>query len=79
MISERRGASSLHITFFTQEEWALAGKLGFLQRIGQQFHWRNRGYASFEDFLAALSSRKRKAHPRKSVSRRSTPASRSNG
>jgi uncharacterized protein len=59
-ISERRGVSSLHLTFLSHEEWALAGKLGFLQRMDQQFHWRNRGYESFNDFLAALSARKRK-------------------
>ncbi|MGB6660630.1 MAG: GNAT family N-acetyltransferase, partial [Xanthobacteraceae bacterium] len=35
-------------------------ELGFLQRNDQQFHWQNAGYASFDDFLAALSSRKRK-------------------
>ena len=34
---------------------------GFLQRIGQQFHWANDGYRDFDDFLAALNSRKRKA------------------
>ena len=54
------GASSLHITFATQEEWALAGGLGFLQRTGQQFHWQNDGYRDFDDFIARLSSAKRK-------------------
>ena len=54
------GVSSLHITFMTRGEWELAGRLGYLQRTDQQFHWLNQGYASFEDFLAALSSRKRK-------------------
>ena len=53
-------ASSLHITFPTHEEWRLAGEMGFLQRTDQQFHWENRGYASFDDFLSALSSSKRK-------------------
>ena len=60
-LTERYSASSLHFTFLTQEEWELAGKLGFLKRIDQQFHWRNEGHAGFDDFLAALSSRKRKA------------------
>lgn len=54
------GVSSLHITFMTRAEWDLAGRLGYLQRTDQQFHWPNRGYESFADFLAALSSRKRK-------------------
>jgi len=60
-ITERLDLSSLHITFLTRAEWELAGKLGFLQRTDQQFHWQNNGYQCFEDFLAALSSRKRKA------------------
>jgi predicted N-acyltransferase len=53
-------ASSLHITFLTEEEWKLAGSLGFLRRTDQQFHWENQGYDSFEQFLNALSSSKRK-------------------
>jgi predicted N-acyltransferase len=60
-LTERLRASSLHITFPTREEWELAGELGFLQRNDQQFHWRNEGYRSFEDFLSALASRKRKS------------------
>jgi hypothetical protein len=59
-LAERLDASSAHITFLTRDEWELAGELGYLQRNDQQFHWRNEGYGSFEDFLAALSSRKRK-------------------
>ncbi len=54
------GASSLHVTFPTEAEWTLAGELGFLQRTGQQFHWTNDGYRDFDDFLARLSSAKRK-------------------
>ena len=53
-------ASSLHITFLTREEWQAAGKAGYLQRTGQQFHWENRGYSSFDQFLGELSSAKRK-------------------
>ena len=55
------GVSSLHITFLTRAEWELAGRQGFLKRTDQQFHWRNENYGSFEDFLGALTSRKRKA------------------
>ena len=54
------GASSLHITFPTRAEWDMAGEAGYLQRTGQQFHWDNRGYGSFDDFLGELSSAKRK-------------------
>ena len=53
-------ASSLHITFLTEEEWNAAGAAGYLRRTDQQFHWENRGYASFDAFLAQLSSSKRK-------------------
>jgi predicted N-acyltransferase len=52
--------SSLHMTFCTGDEAGVAGKAGLLTRIGQQFHWVNAGYKTFDDFLMALSSRKRK-------------------
>jgi len=54
------GASSLHITFMTEDEWSAAGAVGYLRRNDQQFHWENRDYKSFDDFLAELSSSKRK-------------------
>jgi predicted N-acyltransferase len=53
--------SSVHITFMTETEWQIAGRKGFLQRTDQQFHWANAGYKTFDDFLEALASRKRKA------------------
>ena len=53
-------ASSLHITFLTQDEWSAAGELGYLQRTDQQFHWLNQGYETFDQFLGELSSAKRK-------------------
>ncbi|MGE3302496.1 MAG: GNAT family N-acetyltransferase [Hyphomonadaceae bacterium] len=53
-------ASSIHFTFLTQPEAARLGDLGFLTRTGVQFHWENAGYATFQDFLASLSSIKRK-------------------
>ncbi len=53
-------ASSLHITFLTEEEWRAAGAAGYLLRTDQQFHWENRGYTNFDQFLAELSSSKRK-------------------
>lgn len=52
--------SSLHFTFLPKAQWERAGKLGMLQRMDTQFHWENAGYASFDAFLAALSSKKRK-------------------
>jgi uncharacterized protein len=59
-VAGKIGASSVHITFLTHDEWQRAGPLGLLQRTGQQFHWHNRGYATFDDFLGQLASRKRK-------------------
>ncbi len=59
-LARRHKVSSLHVTFPTPAEWERLGDAGFLQRIGQQFHWQNEGYASFDDFLEALNSRKRK-------------------
>jgi len=53
-------ASSVHVTFMTAPEWRLLAARGFLPRTDHQFHWHNAGYASFEDFLSALTSRKRK-------------------
>ncbi len=52
--------SSVHATFCTRGDWEALGRAGWLQRMGTQFHWENAGYATFDDFLAALSSRKRK-------------------
>ncbi len=57
----RQGASSLHLTFLPYDAWQRLGKIGFLQRTDQQFHWVNDGYSSFDDFLDSLTSRKRKA------------------
>jgi predicted N-acyltransferase len=54
-------ASSVHVTFAHESEAKFLGACGFLQRNDQQFHWRNQGYASFEDFLSSLNSRHRKA------------------
>ena len=54
------GLSSVHVTFCTEPEWQALGQGGWLQRLGMQFHWENEGYASFEDFLGVLASRKRK-------------------
>ena len=58
---ENSGVSSLHVTFATRAESDLLEQVGFLTRLGVQYHWSNTGYGSFDDFLAALNSRKRKA------------------
>jgi predicted N-acyltransferase len=54
-------ASSVHVTFAREAEWKYLAVHGFLQRNDQQFHWHNRNYGSFDDFLATLNSRHRKA------------------
>ena len=59
-LAQRAGASSVHATFATAEAAARLKTLGYMTRVGMQYHWFNRGYASFEDFLADLSSQKRK-------------------
>jgi predicted N-acyltransferase len=59
-LGRKLGVSSVHVTFPQREQFELLGASGFLQRIGRQFHWENRGYGSFDDFLASLNSRKRK-------------------
>ena len=59
-LTARIGASSAHITFMRPEEWNTARDAGLLARTDRQFHWFNRGYNSFDAFLDALSSRKRK-------------------
>ncbi|MEO5773610.1 MAG: GNAT family N-acetyltransferase [Sphingomicrobium sp.] len=57
----QNGLSSAHITFIDEVGAAQCERRGWLTRFGNQYHWHNRGYASFDDFLAALNSRKRKA------------------
>jgi uncharacterized protein len=60
LVSQRR-ISSLHVNFPDPADAAALSEAGFLRRIGQQFHWNNNGYRDFDDYLAALNSRKRKA------------------
>ncbi len=57
----RHGASSAHATFLPEEDARKLAEMGYLLRRDQQFHWHNDGYDTYEDFLAALASRKRKA------------------
>jgi uncharacterized protein len=59
-LTERLGVSSLHVNFPTEDDWTAMGAAGLLQRQDMQYVWRNDGYATFDDFLAALSSSRRK-------------------
>ena len=52
--------SSVHVTFCSEDDWTALAEAGWLQRLGTQFHWENAGFATFDDFLGAMSSRKRK-------------------
>jgi len=60
-VVDQNGLSSAHATFAAPDQVPLFEAAGWLIREGVQFHWRNNGYASFDDFLAELASRKRKA------------------
>ncbi|UCZ86834.1 GNAT family N-acetyltransferase [Pseudomonas sp. L5B5] len=58
---EIEGLSSAHVNFTDEfSDQALEQQSGWLLRLGCQFHWHNRGYRDFQDFLDTLSSRKRK-------------------
>ena len=59
-VAERNRLSSLHLTFCTGQDSEHGAQMGLMPRASQQFHWENRGYRSFDDFLGNLSSRKRK-------------------
>jgi len=59
-VIEANSLSSAHATFLTPEDRARFAAAGWLMRSGEQFHWFNDGYQGFDDFLAALSSSRRK-------------------
>jgi len=59
-LAQRAGASSVHATFADVELCNQLKPLGYLTRVGLQYHWFNHDYATFDDFLADLSSQKRK-------------------
>ncbi len=58
---KRHEVSSAHVNFVDPDQAATLERLGFMIRHGHQFHWHNRGYDSFDDFLGDLASRKRKS------------------
>jgi uncharacterized protein len=58
-VAERIGASSCHVLFPEPAQCAAFEAEGYLPRHGLQFHWRNPGYRSFEDFLARFNSKRR--------------------
>ncbi len=60
-VTDQHGLSSAHATFLAPDQVPLFEQAGWLIREGTQFHWANQNYATFDDFLGALASRKRKA------------------
>ena len=60
-VARRRNASSIHATFCAPADIEAFRAAGYLIRAGFQYHWENRGYESFDAFLATLSHGKRKA------------------
>ncbi|MER2534575.1 MAG: GNAT family N-acetyltransferase [Rhizobiaceae bacterium] len=60
-LTDRLGVSSAHVTFTRDDDMAALTEAGFLPRTDKQFHFFNEGYATYDDFLATLASRKRKA------------------
>jgi hypothetical protein len=60
-LASRHRVSGLHLTFLSRDEQRLTNEMGLMARNGIQYHWHNRGYGCFDDFLATLMSRKRKA------------------
>ncbi|TNE37429.1 MAG: N-acetyltransferase [Alphaproteobacteria bacterium] len=58
--ADQLGVSSAHLTFVDPAQAERLAAAGLMHRTDQQFHWENKGYACFEDFLASLASRKRK-------------------
>ncbi len=60
LLCDRSRIATVGVNFPTAEEWTFLGSRGLLQRQNQQYHWLNVGYCGFDDFLAALSSGRRK-------------------
>jgi predicted N-acyltransferase len=58
-VCEQNGLSSIHVNFCRPDEVEALRALGFLERVGLQYHWENHGYASFEDYLGAFRSKRR--------------------
>lgn len=59
-VAQSAKASSVHVTFASEDQCARLTSAGYMTRVGVQYHWFNRGYGAFSDFLADLSAQKRK-------------------
>lgn len=60
-LGEKLGASGVHILFPVDHEANAAASKGLILRTGCQYHWENQNYRDFEDFLAAMTSKRRKS------------------
>ncbi|MBB6411139.1 GNAT family N-acetyltransferase [Mesorhizobium sangaii] len=60
-VTQKLGVSSAHVTFAQESDVDVLEAAGFLHRTDQQFHFFNEGFSTYDDFLATLASRKRKA------------------
>lgn len=58
-ICRENGLSSVHVNFCREDEVRALESLGFLERLGMQYHWENHGYGEFEDYLGAFRSKRR--------------------
>ncbi len=59
-IGQEKQLSSIHFLFLTDEERIVLEENGFITRISTQFHWHNRDYQNFDQYLADLKSARRK-------------------
>lgn len=59
-LTKSQNLSSFHSLFLTQDQYQQLGNHGLLQRHSSQFHWQNKDYQTFDDFLSAMNSKKRK-------------------
>jgi predicted N-acyltransferase len=55
------GLSSVHINFCVEDEADICSRAGYIERLGYQYHWRNSGFATFDDYLAQLKHKRRAA------------------
>ncbi len=55
------GLSSVHVNFCSEDEADALKELGYLERLGYQYHWQNSGFHTFDDYLAQLKSKRRYA------------------
>jgi predicted N-acyltransferase len=61
LVTNKLGVSSAHVTFLPEEDAVMLETADYLHRTDQQFHFFNEGFSTYDDFLATLASRKRKA------------------